>query len=179
MTAQRPDGRSSGQRVSFTRQGADRIARVVRTVEAGDKKGAGLSFNPRLRPIPQAGDSDIFRVAAFTGSWSVDSTATIEFIDPVHSNATATAINYFCGIAGGEVGVAKNASNVWHLIAWKMETATAVFVTATATTAVLESVTVGATQSTADCSINVVTTNNTTELKIISSTATVTYLRLP
>lgn len=121
MTAQRPDGRNSAQRVSFTRQGADRIARVVRTVEAGDKKGTGLSFSPRLRPIPQGGDSDIFRVAAFTGSWSVDSTATIEFIDPVHSNATATAINYFCGIAGGEVGVAKNASNVWHLVSWEMQ----------------------------------------------------------
>ena len=121
MTAQRPDGRNSGQRVSFTRQGADRIARVVRTVEAGDKKGNGLTFSPRLRPIPQAGDSDIFRIAAFTGSWNVDSTATIEFIDPVHSNATATAINYFCGIAGGEVGVAKNASNVWHLVSWEMQ----------------------------------------------------------
>lgn len=121
MTAQRPDGRNSGQRVSFTRQGADRIARVVRTVEAGDKKGNGLTFSPRLRPIPQAGDSDIFRIAAFTGSWNVDSTATIEFIDPVHSNATATAVNYFCGIAGGEVGVAKNASNVWHLVSWEMQ----------------------------------------------------------
>jgi len=179
VTVQRPDGRNSGQRVSFTRQGADRIARVVRTVEAGDKKGNGLTFSPRLRPIPQAGDSDIFRIAAFTGTWDVDSTATIEFIDPVHSNATATAINYFCGIAGGEVGVAKNASNVWHLVSWEMETATAVVVSSTATTAVLQSVTVGATQSTADCSINVVTTNNTTELKIIVSTATVTYLRLP
>jgi len=121
VTAQRPDGRNSGQRVSFTRQGADRIARVVRTVEAGDKKGNGLTFSPRLRPIPQAGDSDIFRIAAFTGSWNVDSTATIEFIDPVHSNATATAVNYFCGIAGGEVGVAKNASNVWHLVSWEMQ----------------------------------------------------------
>jgi len=121
VTVQRPDGRNSGQRVSFTRQGADRIARVVRTVEAGDKKGNGLTFSPRLRPIPQAGDSDIFRIAAFTGSWNVDSTATIEFIDPVHSNATATAVNYFCGIAGGEVGVAKNASNVWHLVSWEMQ----------------------------------------------------------
>lgn len=44
MTAQRPDGRNSGQRVSFTRQGADRIARAVRTVESGDKKSNALSF---------------------------------------------------------------------------------------------------------------------------------------
>jgi len=178
--AQKPDGRPARlQRVQFTRPAAERIAKVVRKVEEGDRRAGPLKFGPRQRPVAQGGDSDIFRVAAFTGTWDVDSTKTIEFIDPVHSGATATAVNYFCGIAGGEVGVAKNASNVWHLIAWKMETATAVFVTATATTAVLESVTVGATQSTADCSINVVTTNNTTELKIISSTATVTYLRLP
>ena len=120
MTAQRPDGKSGGQRVSFTRQGADRIARVVRTVEAGDKKGNGLSFGKRFY-TPPASAGDIFRIAAFTGTWDVDSTKTIEFIDPVHSNATATAINYFCGIAGGEVGVARNASNVWHLISWEMQ----------------------------------------------------------
>jgi hypothetical protein len=120
VAAQKPDGKSGGQRVSFTRQGADRIARVVRTVEAGDKKGNALTFGNRFRPKVEAA-GDIFRVAAFTGSWSVDSTKTIEFIDPIYSGATATAINYFCGIAGGEVGVARNASNVWHLISWEMQ----------------------------------------------------------
>jgi len=107
--------------VQFTRPAAERIAKVVRKVEEGDRRAGPLKFGPRQRPVAQAGDSDIFRIAAFTGTWNVDSTATIEFIDPVHSNATATAINYFCGIAGGEVGVAKNASNVWHLISWEMQ----------------------------------------------------------
>ena len=120
MAAQKPDGKSGSQRVSFTRQGADRIARVVRTVEQGDKKGNALTFGKRYYTPPSSA-GDIFRVAAFTGSWSVDSTKTIEFIDPIYSGATATAINYFCGIAGGEVGVAKNASNVWHLISWEMQ----------------------------------------------------------
>ena len=120
MAAQKPDGKSGGQRVSFTRQGADRIARVVRTVEQGDKKSNALTFGKRYYTPPSSA-GDIFRVAAFTGSWSVDSTKTIEFIDPIYSGATATAINYFCGIAGGEVGVARNASNVWHLISWEMQ----------------------------------------------------------
>ena len=47
MAAQKPDGKSGSQRVSFTRQGADRIARVVRTVEQGDKKGNALRFGNR------------------------------------------------------------------------------------------------------------------------------------
>ena len=120
--AQKPDGRPARlQRVQFTRPAAERIAKVVRKVEEGDRRAGPLKFGPRQRPVAQGGDSDIFRVAAFTGSWAVDTTKTIEFIDPVHSNATATAINYFCGIAGGEVGVAKNASNVWHLVSWEMQ----------------------------------------------------------
>lgn len=121
MTAQRPDGKDPSQRVSFTRQAADRIARVVRTVEQGDRKANALRFDRRFPAVGGAAGNDIFRMAAFTGTWEVDSTKTIEFIDPVHSNATATAVNYFCGIAGGEVGVAKNASNVWHLVSWEMQ----------------------------------------------------------
>lgn len=178
MTAQRPDGRNSGQRVSFTRQGADRIARVVRTVEAGDKRAGPLRFGPRLRSIGGA-DGDVFRTAGFTGTWAIDSTATIEFTNATFTPQTATAQNLFCSIENGDVGVAKNAAGIWHLIAWEMETATAVFVSSTATTAVLQSVTVGATQSTADCSITVVTTQNTSSLTIIDSTTTSVYLRLP
>ncbi len=120
MASQKPDGKNPSSRVSFTRQGADRIARVVRTVESGDKKGQPLTFGNRIRsPTQSAGD--IFRIAAFTGSWSVDSTKTIEFTNPIYSGATATAINYFCGIAGGDIGVARDSSNVWHLISWEMQ----------------------------------------------------------
>jgi hypothetical protein len=45
--ANKPDGKSNTQRVAFTRRDADRIARVVRTVEAGDKKGNALTFGHR------------------------------------------------------------------------------------------------------------------------------------
>jgi hypothetical protein len=175
--ANKPDGKSNTQRVSFTRRDADRIGRVVRTVEAGDKKGNALTFGNRLRTPSQAA-GDIFRTARFTGSWSVDSVATIEFTNSTFTPQTATANNLFCSIESGDVGVAKDVDNTWYLIAWEMETATAVFVTATATTAVLQSVTVAATQSTADCSINVVTTQNSHGITVISATQTATYLRL-
>jgi hypothetical protein len=174
--ANKPDGKSNTQRVSFTRRDADRIGRVVRTVEAGDKKGNALTFGHRQRPRVVG---DIFRTARFTGSWSVDSTATVEFTNSTFTPQTATANNLFCSIETGDVGVAKDVDNTWYLIAWEMETATAVFVTATATTAVLQSVTVAATQSTSDCSINVVTTQNSHGITVISATQTATYLRLP
>jgi hypothetical protein len=48
--ANKPDGKSNTQRVSFTRRDADRIGRVVRTVEAGDKKGNALTFGHRQQP---------------------------------------------------------------------------------------------------------------------------------
>jgi len=175
--ANKPDGKSNMQRVAFTRRDADRIGRVVRTVEAGDKKGNALTFGHRQPSQGVVGD--IFRTARFTGSWHVNSTATVEFTNSTFTPQTATAINLFCGIADGDVGVAKDIDNTWYLIAWEMETATAVFVTATATTSVLQSVTVAATQSTSDCSINVVTTQNSHEITVISATQTATYLRLP
>ena len=116
--ANKPDGKSNTQRVSFTRRDADRIGRVVRTVEAGDKKGNALTFSHRQKPGVVG---DIFRTARFTGSWSVDSTATVEFTNSTFTPQTATAINLFCGIAGGDVGVAKDIENVWHLISWEMQ----------------------------------------------------------
>lgn len=47
--ANKPDGKNPKQRVAFTRRDADRIARVVRTVEQGDRKGTPLVFGPRVR----------------------------------------------------------------------------------------------------------------------------------
>jgi hypothetical protein len=166
------------QPVSFTRAAANRIAKTVSRVEGEARKTEPLRFGPRQRPRP-GGVGDIFRTARFTGSWSVDSTATVEFTNSTFTPQTATANNLFCSIETGDVGVAKDVDNTWYLIAWEMETATAVFVTATATTAVLQSVTVAATQSTSDCSINVVTTQNSHGITVISATQTATYLRLP
>lgn len=48
--ANKPDGKNPQQRVAFTRRDADRIARTVRIVEGGDKKGNALTFGNRIRP---------------------------------------------------------------------------------------------------------------------------------
>jgi hypothetical protein len=106
------------QPVSFTRAAANRIAKTVSRVEGEARKTEPLRFGPRQRPRVVG---DIFRTARFTGSWSVDSTATVEFTNSTFTPQTATAINLFCGIAGGDVGVAKDIENVWHLISWEMQ----------------------------------------------------------
>ena len=46
--AQKPDGKPARtERVTFTRPAAERIAKVVREVEAGDRDQAGLTFGVR------------------------------------------------------------------------------------------------------------------------------------
>lgn len=120
--ANKPDGKSREQRVSFNRRDADRIARVVRTVEQGDRRGAPLTFGPRLRTAADtaAAQTDIFRTARFTGTWNKFTTATIEFTNYTFTPNTATAKNLFCGIEDGHVGVAKDIEDIWHLISWEM-----------------------------------------------------------
>jgi hypothetical protein len=108
------------QPVSFTRAAANRIAKTVSRVEGEARKTEPLRFGPRQRPRPGV-VGDIFRTARFTGSWSVDSTATVEFTNSTFTPQTATAINLFCGLQTGDVGVAKDIENVWHLISWEMQ----------------------------------------------------------
>ena len=80
--AQRPDGKAAKTgRVSFTRPAADRIAKVVRTVEAGDRDAGPLSFGFR----DSAATGKAFRICTFTGAWSINSAKSLTFY-----NVTAT-----------------------------------------------------------------------------------------
>jgi hypothetical protein len=118
--ANKPDGKDPGQRVSFTRAGADRIARAVRVVEAGNRDGQPLRFDPR-RPPGRGGGGSIFRTATFSGDWHKDTTTTITFTNVTVTPQTATAHNIFCGIAGGDVGVVQDELKEWYLISWEMD----------------------------------------------------------
>lgn len=118
--ANKPDGKDPGQRVSFTRSGADRIARAVRIVEAGNRDGQPLRFDPR-RFSGRGGGGGIFRTATFSGNWNVDTTTTITFTNVTVTPQTATALNLFCGIAGGDVGVCQDELKKWYLVSWEMQ----------------------------------------------------------
>lgn len=55
-------------RVTFTPGSAERIAKVVRIVEAGNRDATGLPTAPRFQ-----GDGVKLRLGTFTGEWSVGS----------------------------------------------------------------------------------------------------------
>ena len=120
--ANKPDGKSNTQRVSFTRRDADRIGRVVRTVEAGDKKGNALTFGHRQQP-GQGGV--VFRVGTHDNSaWAKNASKTVTFITVTTTPNTASALNLFADIATGSTGravaIAKDGTG-WYLIAAECE----------------------------------------------------------
>jgi hypothetical protein len=95
------------ERITFTRPSADRIARVVRKVEAGDLDQQGFSFQVR----DSAGNSK-HRMAYYTATsnWTpinfLQSTSTpsstgwrvIQFAFPTNATATAMCVNHFATI---------------------------------------------------------------------------------
>jgi len=113
--AQRPDGKAAKtQATSFTRPAAERIAKVVRKVEAGDRKENALTFER----IGGGAASPGLRHVEWTGQWAAAETATFTFKS---NNATATGINVFAGVDAGSGWVAKH-SGTWHLVVCNLTT---------------------------------------------------------
>jgi hypothetical protein len=117
--AQRPDAKAAKtQATSFTRPAAERIARVVRKVEAGDRKENALSFQ-RVG----GGGGKVFRVCTFTGAWSINATKTITFRNVTTTPNTVVARNIFAALTGStststlrNCAIAKDGT-AWYLIA--------------------------------------------------------------
>ena len=96
-------------RITFTRSSGDRIAKVVRIVEAGNRDTGGLPTAPRFG----AGGGASIKFCSWTATWTYAETATITFDT---SNSTATANNVFLGVGPGDGWVAKKGSAGWQLI---------------------------------------------------------------
>lgn len=65
--AQKPDGKPAGvEKVAFTRPAAERIARVVRQVEAGKRDAEPFGDGERLQALPYK-----LRLGTFTGNWDI------------------------------------------------------------------------------------------------------------
>jgi len=101
-------------RVDFTRGAAERIARVVRIVEQGDRDGAPLTFRKVETPAGGAG----LRYVEWTGQWAAAETAAFTFRS---NNATATGVNVFAGVDAGSGWVARH-SGTWHLVVCNLTT---------------------------------------------------------
>ena len=113
-TSKKPDGKPQGQVVSFTRGAADRIAKVVRTVERGDTSAEGLRFG---RPAGGEGGK-VFRICTFTGSWDIDAAKTVTFKNQTTTPNTVTAYNLHLGLepaSACDVLIGK-AGTAWYLV---------------------------------------------------------------
>jgi len=118
--AQKPDGSSARtERVTFTKPAAERIAKVVRAVEGGDRDAGPLTFGARIGGV----SGKVFRVCTFTGSWSINAEKTVTFRNQTATPNTAAAVNLFAAITGTTAtssfrncAIAKDGT-AWYLIA--------------------------------------------------------------
>jgi hypothetical protein len=148
-------GQAAGKSfVSFSRPAAQRIAKAVRTVEAGDRNQPGLTFDH-----PQFGGVALFRTATFTGSWSIGGTKNVTY---KYMTGTTNATNDLMNLpsAGTRNCVIGREGTAWRLINWQWDVAYAA-TAATLTTSVLrfDTLPVGAvsTSSTVTFSVSVAT----------------------
>ena len=113
--AQKPDGKSARtERVTFTSGAADRIAKVVRTVEAGDRDTGPLTFGARIGGV----SGKTFRVCTFTGAWSINATKTVTFRNQTATPNTVAAVNLFYTLPDNgtsDCAIAKEGT-AWYLV---------------------------------------------------------------
>lgn len=123
--ANKPDGKPARvERVNFTRPAAERIAKVVRKVEQGDRGAAPLRFWPRVVGV---GGGKTFRICTFTGAWSIDAFKTVTFRNQTTTPNTVSAVNLFLTLPDNgqrNCAIAKDGT-AWHLIQWQWDAATA------------------------------------------------------
>ena len=118
--ATKPDGSPARtERVTFTKPAAERIAKVVRTVEGGDRDAGPLSFGARVGGV----SGKVFRICTYTGAWSKNTNKTVTFRGVTATPNTVSATNLFANIAGVTVtsttkncAIAKDGTS-WYLIA--------------------------------------------------------------
>lgn len=160
-----PSQAAGSQFVKFTRPAAQRIAKVVRTVEAGNRTQPGVTFD---HPMP-GGNAVAIRSATFTGSWDISSTTpkivTFKYISG--GTATANAYNDLMSLpdAGTRACIVGKEGTAWRLINWQWNLAyAATAATLTTTSLKFTTLPVGAvaTSSTSTFSVSVVTCTTST-----------------
>lgn len=103
----------------FDAQSAVRIANAVRRVEIGDRAEKPLEFAP-----VQQQQRKTFRIATFSGAWSIGATKTVTFKYQTATPNTAVATNLFAAIAtftgSRDCAIARDGT-AWFLIAARCE----------------------------------------------------------
>lgn len=104
----------ASDRITFTRDSADRIAAAVRTVEIGDRTQSGPTWDIAGTP----GSRRVFRVCTFTGAWSINASKTVTFKGVTTTPNTVSVVNLVCGLnpsGSCDVSVAKDGT-AWYLV---------------------------------------------------------------
>jgi hypothetical protein len=127
----------------FTRESAERIARVVRAAELAVPQARPLTFD-RIDP-----QRKIFRVCTFTGAWAIGSAKTVTFRNVTSTPNTVSAVNLFFPVSSAPTAalncaVAKDGSQ-WYLVDIPFETATANFIGSTQSITYVTGTSVGTT----------------------------------
>lgn len=102
-------------RVTFTLGSADRIANVVRIVEAGSRKSSSTILSPRGS---ESLTNRSVRFCSWGSAWPHGETAAITF--STGDTATVTATNVVLGVGAGEGWAAKKGTAGWRLIGFDM-----------------------------------------------------------
>jgi hypothetical protein len=111
----------STDRVDFTRGAAERIARVVRIVETGERDQAALTFK---RPVTEGGGGGKVRLGKTVAAWEKDSAQSIEIWDegdPLNEEissplTTVTAYNRMYDVAACVWVLIAKESHGWYLV---------------------------------------------------------------
>lgn len=104
-------------RVTFTRPAAERIGKVVRIVEAGDREAAPYAVDVRLQN--QGGGA--IKICTFTGAWPIGGSKTVDAKFPPNTSdvRSYTAVNLFASVSGAcgarDCAIAKD-GGTWYLI---------------------------------------------------------------
>lgn len=108
--------------VQFTFESAERIANVVRAVETAPRPSRPLVFDT----IPVAQNRKVFRVATFTGAWSIDAAKTVTFKNQTATPNTVSATNLFFDIPsdGTKNCAVSRDGTAWYLVQWQWAIAT-------------------------------------------------------
>jgi hypothetical protein len=153
--------------VQFTRESAERVARVVRAAETAVPAGEPLRFARRFvddRPPKQV------RAATFSGAWPIGSSKIVTF--KYVPTATANVVNLswpitLTGYVNEDCIVGREGTN-WWLVVPKLEARTAVFGTQTATASFAT--------GTSTATYVTGTANATVVSGVTANTATITFL---
>jgi hypothetical protein len=110
-------------RVVFLRPDAERIARAVRTVEAGNRNETPLRFGRTV----ESGKQKVFRIGTFSGAWNIGASKTVTFKYQTTTPNTVSATNLFWPLPNNgtrDCSIAKDGT-AWFLLVPQLGAGTA------------------------------------------------------